>query len=326
MASELASEADSCEAVLYREVTVEVAAEEVDAFSDALLENGALAVSIEDKDANTPNENAIFGEPGMAQESAAWQHSRLVVLFNALQSPENIIQAARASLGLPPLQDFGIQTVPDQNWVQLTQMQSGPLHIGQKTWVVPSWTIQFEAPKDAIVDAVVIELDPGLAFGSGSHPTTQLCIAWLEQNISAEQTVLDYGCGSGILAILAAKYGATQVHGVDIDPQALEAARYNSQRNHVSVHYALPDSLDQNIAEGSSRPSAFFDVVVANILANPLKELAPVLLTYLKKGGQLVLSGILQEQAEAVISAYQPWLNLSIWQSLDGWVCLHGTK
>lgn len=194
--------------------------------------------------------------------------------------------------------------------MRLTQSQFEPIHIGEKIWVVPSW---HDAPQP---DALVLELDPGLAFGTGSHPTTRLCMEWLEQTVQPGQTVLDYGCGSGILAILAKKCGAGRVTGVDIDPQAVEAARHNSERNRADVTYSLPDDC----------PDGEFDIVVANILSNPLKLMASMLASKVKPGGRIALSGVLARQADEVASVYARYIDIAVWREHEGWVCLAGTR
>ena len=181
---------------------------------------------------------------------------------------------------------------------------------GVSIWVVPSW---HEAPEP---DAVILELDPGLAFGTGSHPTTRLCMQWLEQNVRAGETVLDYGCGSGILAIVAKKLGAGDTVGIDIDPNAVEASRYNAERNRVTASFALTESVSETT----------YDLVVANILSNPLKLMAAMLSARVRPGGRLILSGVLERQADEVAAAYAPWIAMSVWRSEDGWVCLHGTR
>jgi ribosomal protein L11 methyltransferase len=202
--------------------------------------------------------------------------------------------------------------VEEQDWVRLTQSQFEPIHIGKNIWVVPSW---HDAPDP---DGLVLELDPGLAFGTGSHPTTRLCMEWLEAHPPVGQTVLDYGCGSGILAMIAKKLGAASVAGVDIDPQAIESARYNSERNRCEIDYYLPEVF------GASPQPKTFDVVVANILSSPLKLMAPMLSSRVAPGGMLVLSGILVRQAEEVAEAYAPFIKLSVWAEHDGWVVLSG--
>ena len=220
----------------YRELVVELAREYAEALSDALLELGALSVSVEDADADTPDEQPLFGEPGLTPDRTAWQHSRVIALLSPDHEPAVLLAAAANDIGLQAAPAFDVCEVEEQDWVRLTQSQFEPIHIGERIWVVPSW---HDAPEP---DALVLELDPGLAFGTGSHPTTRLCMEWLEQSVKPGQSVLDYCCGSGILAILAQKCGANPVVGIDIDPQAVESARQNSERNRADVTYGLPDN------------------------------------------------------------------------------------
>lgn len=294
------------------EIVIEVAREQAEALSDALMEADALSVSIEDADVGTDAEKPLFGEPGMEPAGTAWNRSKVVVLVSADSDMAALVAHAARQAGLPHAPDFAVRNVADQDWVRLTQSQFDPIRIGNAIWVVPSW---HDAPDP---DAVVLELDPGLAFGTGSHPTTRLCMEWLERHLPTGASVLDYGCGSGILGILAAKLGSTAVVGVDIDPQALESARHNAERNHCV--------LDLHSAESFTRvaPGAVYDVVVANILAGPLQSLVPVLTGRIAAGGWLVLSGILAEQADDVISAYVPHVQLAVVGSLEGWVALAG--
>jgi ribosomal protein L11 methyltransferase len=294
----------------YRELVVELAREHAEALSDALLDLGALSVSVEDADADTPDEQPLFGEPGLTPERTAWQRSRVVALLDAQHEPAVLLAAAANALGLADTPAFSVREVAEQDWVRLTQSQFEPIPIGEKIWVVPSW---HDAPEP---DALVLELDPGLAFGTGSHPTTRLCMEWLEQTVQPGQSVLDYGCGSGILAILARKCGAQPVLGIDIDPQAVEAARQNSVRNHVDVTYGLPDDC----------PAGEFDIVVANILSNPLKLMASMLASKVKPGGRIALSGVLARQAEEVASVYARYIDIAVWREHEGWVCLAGTR
>ncbi|MEM5343907.1 50S ribosomal protein L11 methyltransferase [Paraburkholderia azotifigens] len=294
----------------YRELVVELAREHAEALSDALLELGALSVSVEDADADTPDEQPLFGEPGLTPERAAWTHSRVIALLAPEHEPAVLLAAAANELGLADTPSFSVREVEEQDWVRLTQSQFDPIPIGERIWVVPSW---HDAPDP---DALVLELDPGLAFGTGSHPTTRLCMEWLEQSVQTDQSVLDYGCGSGILAILAKKCGANPVFGIDIDPQAVESARQNSERNHADVTYGLPDDC----------PEGEFDIVVANILSNPLKLMASMLSSKVKPGGRIALSGILARQAEEVASVYRQWIDIAVWREHEGWVCLAGTR
>ena len=295
---------------MYRELVVEVARAQAEALSDALLDLGVLSVSVEDADADTPDEQPMFGEPGLTPPDTAWQHSRVVALVGEDQDAAVLLAAAVNELGLAESPAFTLRDVEEQDWVRLTQSQFEPMQIGQRIWVVPSW---HDAPD---TDALILELDPGLAFGTGSHPTTHLCLAWLEAELPRGATLLDYGCGSGILAIAARKLGAGPTQAVDIDAQAVQSTVFNAEVNHVELQAMLPDGL----AEGT------FEVVVANILSNPLKVLAPMLAGRVAAGGHLVLSGVLERQAEEVAAAYAPWIAMSVWRARDGWVCLHGRR
>ncbi|MDN7426664.1 50S ribosomal protein L11 methyltransferase [Burkholderia sp. AU16741] len=294
----------------YRELVVELAREHAEALSDALLDLGALSVSVEDADADTPDEQPLFGEPGLVPDRTAWQHSRVVALLSADHEPAVLLAAAANEIGLAETPKFVVREVEEQDWVRLTQSQFEPIPIGERIWVVPSW---HDAPDP---DALVLELDPGLAFGTGSHPTTRLCMEWLEQSVEPGQSVLDYGCGSGILAILAKKCGANPVIGIDIDPQAVESARQNSERNRAEVTYGLPDAC----------PDGEFDIVVANILSNPLKLMASMLASKVKPGGRIALSGVLARQADEVAAVYARYVDISVWREHEGWVCLAGTR
>ncbi|RQV06407.1 50S ribosomal protein L11 methyltransferase [Burkholderia cenocepacia] len=294
----------------YRELVVELAREHAEALSDALLDLGALSVSVEDADADTPDEQPLFGEPGLVPDRTAWQHSRVVALLSADHEPAVLLAAAANEIGLAETPKFVVREVEEQDWVRLTQSQFEPISIGERIWVVPSW---HDAPDP---DALVLELDPGLAFGTGSHPTTRLCMEWLEQSVKPGQSVLDYGCGSGILAILAKKCGANPVIGIDIDPQAVESARQNSERNRAEVTYGLPDAC----------PEGEFDIVVANILSNPLKLMASMLASKVKPGGRIALSGVLARQADEVAAVYARYVDISVWREHEGWVCLAGTR
>ncbi|CAM2149623.1 ribosomal protein L11 methyltransferase [Pararobbsia alpina] len=293
----------------YRELVIEIGREHAEALSDALMDLGALSVSVEDADADTPDEQPLFGEPGLTPEREAWTHSRVIALVSPDAEPDVLLAAAANELDLEQVPSHTVRDVANEDWVRLTQSQFDPIPIGKRIWVVPSW---HDAPDP---DALILELDPGLAFGTGSHPTTRLCMEWLEQTVHGGESVLDYGCGSGILAILAHKCGARRVVGVDIDPQAVDAARSNSERNHAVVDYALPDDA----------PDGQFDIVVANILSNPLKLMASMLSSRVRAGGQLALSGVLARQAEEVIAAYAPYIALTVWREHEGWVCLSGS-
>ncbi|MEE2976902.1 MAG: 50S ribosomal protein L11 methyltransferase [Pseudomonadota bacterium] len=294
----------------YRECVLEVARDDAEALSEALFDLGALSVSVEDADADTPEEQPLFGEPGHEPTRLAWNRSRVVALLAEDADPALLVAAAANEINLAPLPAYTVREVEEQDWVRVTQSQFEPIHIGEHIWVVPSW---HDAPEP---DAVVLELDPGLAFGTGSHPTTRLCMEWLEQHVQPGERTLDYGCGSGILAIVAKKLGAGETVGVDIDPNAVEASRYNAERNHVEATFALPDDA----------PEGTFDLVVANILSNPLKLMAAMLCARVRPGGRLILSGVLERQAEEVAAAYASAIPLTVWCARDGWVCLHGVK
>jgi len=276
-----------------------------EALADALMDAGALSASIEDRDAGTPEEAPQFGEPGL-EDPKAWQRNWVVALLEA----DTDVPALLRRLGLPADHERWIETVAEQDWVRLTQSQFDPIRISERLWIVPSW----HEPPDP--NAVCIELDPGLAFGTGSHPTTRLCLGWLESNLRAGQSVCDYGCGSGILAIAAARLGAGRVWGVDIDPQAVAAARDNAGRKRVAADFHLPEDA----------PAEPADVLVANILTNPLKALMPLLAGLVRPGGALVLSGILDSQADEVMAVYGAAFDLSVWAREEGWVCLAGRR
>ena len=277
----------------------------IEDLSDALEALDALSVSVEDADAQTPAEQALFGEPGMPAPKAGWQRSRVVALFQ--QEAQ-----AREAAALLAQQDFfegcetvGVRLVADQDWVRLTQSQFAPVEITPTFWIVPSW---HEPPAAA---EQVIRLDPGLAFGTGTHPTTRMCLRWIAQRDLSAQRVLDYGCGSGILAIGAAKHGAAEIVAVDIDPAAVESTQINAANNHVTLQAGLPE-----LAKGD------FNLVLANILATPLKVLAPLLCGHVQAGGHLVLAGILERQADELKQAYAPWLALEVADSEDGWILM----
>jgi ribosomal protein L11 methyltransferase len=266
---------------------------------------------VEDADEGTDAERPLFGEPGMEPAEAAWEHSRVVALADADADHAAIVAEAAAACDIAP-PSYTLRNVAEQDWVRLTQSQFEPIHIGKNIWVVPSW---HDVPDP---NGLVLELDPGLAFGTGSHPTTRLCMEWLEAHPPKGATVLDYGCGSGILAMVASKLSAGKVYGVDIDPQAIESARYNSERNRCKIAYFLPEEFT------ATSPTETFGVVVANILSSPLKLMAPMLSSRVAPGGFLVLSGILARQADEVAAAYAPFIALSVWAEHDGWVALSG--
>jgi ribosomal protein L11 methyltransferase len=292
---------------VYVSLRFDVDAGAADAWSDALLDAGASSVDVSDPHAGAPAEVAVYAEPGSA--TRWWPLSRVAALFPAEADAEAALAAAARALGLPrpPAERTG---VAEQDWVRLTQSQFGPIRIDDGLWIVPTWSTP---PEPAAINLV---LDPGLAFGTGSHPTTRLCLQWLRETVRGGERVLDYGCGSGILAIGAARLGAGAVLGTDIDPQAIDASRANARANAVAATFALPDALEARTA----------DVLVANILANPLVVLAPLLAGRTTPGGRIALSGILVDQAEEVVAAYAPWFTLAAWRTADGWVLLTGVR
>ena len=290
-------------------LTVMADAQHADNLSDVLLELGALSVDIHDADADTPQEQAVFGEPGEPPPHL-WLHNHVTALFAETTPIDTIMQQAAQSLGWPQLPPYRTENLADHDWVRLTQSQFNPIRISPRLWIVPTW----HTPADP--GAINITLDPGLAFGTGSHPTTRLCLRWLDANIKGGETVLDYGCGSGILTIAALKLGAASALGIDLDAQAVQASRDNAVANQVAANFYLPDDA----------PSQSADVVVANILTNPLKVLAPLLAGATRAGGQIVLSGILSAQAEDVMTIYAQWFDLKPPITEEGWVCLSGVK
>lgn len=292
----------------YIALRFDTAAAAAEAWSDALLDAGALSVDVSDPGAGTDAESPLYGEPG-EPVVIAWPLSRVAALFAHDADPGAVIAAAASALAWPQ-PAFETSPVPEQDWVRLTQAQFGPIAIAPGFYIVPTWS---EAPDPA---AINLRLDPGLAFGTGSHPTTRLCLEWLKAHIAGGEAVLDYGCGSGILAIAAAKLGASHVTGTDVDPQALTASRANAQANGVDIAVVAPDALALRAV----------DIVVANILANPLILLAPALSARVRPGGRIALAGILAPQAAAVTAAYARWFTLGSWREDDGWVLLTGTR
>ncbi len=298
------------------ELTLHCPEERVEILSEALEVLDALSVSVEDADAQTPAEQALFGEPGMPPPKDGWQRSVIKALF----ATQTIASSAASTVALQDFfdncQSLGIAEVADQDWVRLTQSQFAPVEITPEFWIVPTW---HQAPAAA---RKVITLDPGLAFGTGTHPTTRMCLRWTARHGVQGQRVLDYGCGSGILAIGAALYGATDIDAVDIDEAAVQSTRDNAMANQVTLKAGLPDA-----AQGQ------YHTVLANILATPLKVLAPLLCNYVQKGvpkgqgigtptGNLVLAGILERQADELKAAYAPYAKLQVTDSEDGWILM----
>jgi ribosomal protein L11 methyltransferase len=279
--------------------------------SDALMDElDALSVSVEDFDADTPDERALFGEPGMPVAQQGWQRSVVKALFSTEAAATQAATLLLAQEGASDLHVQQLQAVPEQDWVRITQSQFAPVEITPTFWIVPTW---HEPPAHA---QHVIRLDPGLAFGTGTHPTTRMCLRWIAAHGQFAQTgvrVLDYGCGSGILAIGAALHGAADIDAVDIDPAAVASSLANAQANGVALKAGLPDACKGQYA-----------VVLANILATPLKLLAPLLCGHVAQAGHLVLAGILERQADELIEAYAPWLSLQVADSQDGWILMTG--
>lgn len=279
--------------------------DQVEALSEALMELDALAVSVEDADADTPAEQALFGEPGMAVPKEGWQRSTLAALFPGEAEATEAATVLLAQDWTSGVHVQAIREVPDEDWVRLTQSQFAPVEVTPEFWIVPTW---HEPPAGA---QRVIRLDPGLAFGTGTHPTTRMCLRWTARHAQPWSRVLDYGCGSGILAIGAALHGARSIDAVDIDPAAVQSTLDNARANGVTLNAGLPD-----LARGE------YPLVLANILATPLKLLAPLLCEHVAPGGHLVLAGILERQADELKSAYAPWLALEVSDAEDGWILM----
>lgn len=286
----------------------------VEAVSDALGDElGALSVSVEDADADTDAEQALFGEPGLPAPSPGWNRSTLRALFEDRDQAEAAATLLLAQEWAAGLHVQALQELADQDWVRITQSQFEPIPITPAFWIVPSW---HQPPADAVR---VIRLDPGLAFGTGTHPTTRMCLRWVATQAESGAAgrfdrVLDYGCGSGILAIAAALHGARSVDAVDIDPAAVASTQANAATNGVQVASGLPDQ-----AQG------LYTTVLANILATPLKLLAPLLCSHLAPGASVVLAGILSRQTAELQAAYAPWVSLAVADEQEGWVLLTGT-
>jgi ribosomal protein L11 methyltransferase len=282
----------------------------VEPVSDALADElEALAVSVEDADAGTDSELPLFGEPGLPAPLPGWDRSTLKALFGTEAEAEAAAALLLAQDWTAGLHVQALQAVPEHDWVRLTQSQFEPVFIAPGFWIVPSW---HRPPAEA---TRVIRLDPGLAFGTGTHPTTRMCLRWAAAHARPWARVLDYGCGSGILAIGAALHGALSVDAVDIDPAAVQATVANAQANGVTLAAGLPD-----------RASGEYPLVLANILASPLKLLAPLLCGHVASGGDLVLAGILERQADELKAAYAPWLVLEMADAEDGWILMTGHK
>lgn len=291
---------------------ISVDAVHAEVLSDGLLELGALSVDMHDAAAGTTREQPLFGEPG-EPATQIWFDTEVTALFSEDTDIPAVMLAVTQIAQLSRQPDYRLAHIEEQDWVRLTQSQFNPIQISSRLWIVPTW----HQPPDA--SAINLVLDPGLAFGTGSHPTTKLCLSWLDVNLQKGDMVLDYGCGSGILAIAALKLGASHVSGIDIDHHAVAASCENAKRNQC-------DPAKIKFTATHIEATTQFDVVVANILANPLMILAPILVSAIRPGGQIALSGILKEQATEVVSVYEQWFNMQIAGEEEGWILLTGTK
>ncbi len=294
----------------WQSLVIEVPGAVAECLSDALLEAGALSASVEDANMGTAAEEPRYAEPTFDQRADPWPHSRINAMFEMDVDVKRALAQAADACMLSTSVNARIEILDDKDWVRHTQSQFEPIQITKRIWIVPSW----HANPDPT--AINIVLDPGLAFGSGSHPTTQLCAAWLEQRMTPGASLIDYGCGSGILAIIASRLGAGHLCGVDIDPVAVTTAQENAQANGVTGLFI----------DGTTRIDHQADLVVANILANPLKILAPVLAQLTRSGGQLVLAGLLVEQIESVSACYAPYFQMSTFDTQGDWAALEGVR
>ena len=300
---------------MFAEFQILLPADALDAWTDALLAAGALSVSVEDDDRDTPDESALYGEPGEEPPDPAWRNNRVSVLVDRDADIGELLATAARDLDAAPPAAIACKAVDDCDWVRQTQAQFAPIAVG-RIWIVPSW----HTPPDP--QAINIRIDPGAAFGTGAHPTTRLCLQWMERNPPTGLSVLDYGCGSGILSICAAALGAADVVGVDIDPAAIATAGHNAQENRVTVRYTAPEAF-------AEEPERRFDLVIANILANPIMVLAPMLAHRVRPGGTILLSGILERQAQAIIDTFlqaDPRMALAVVAQDEGWVAIAGTR
>ncbi len=296
------------------ELSLLVLQNEAEIICEALDQLGSLSVSVEDADANTNAEQALFSEPNYSSDENTrwWNRSIVTALFQTQEATKDAAAILQQQDFFTQSQVLSIKKVPEQDWVRITQAQFTPIAITPEFWIVPSW---HDIPKTAKYS---IKLDPGLAFGTGTHPTTSMCLRWLinNKNILPTSQVLDYGCGSGILAIAAAKLGARQIDAVDIDRDAVEATKLNAQSNNVAIRYGCPDLVNPANAQ--------YDLVIANILAIPLQVLAPLLCAHIAHKGHLLLAGILKRQAQELQDTYKPYIELQVIDTEDDWILMHG--
>jgi ribosomal protein L11 methyltransferase len=293
------------------ELSLTVRAEQQPRVEEALDDLGALSITLQDADAETPDEQAIF-EPGVG-ELPLWPTITLNALFDADSDRRGLSEALGELLPWLEPDHMQFRDVADEDWERAWMDQFKPMPFGRRLWIYP-WNI--EPPADD--DIVVVRLDPGLAFGSGTHPTTALCLAWLDSLDLKGKSITDFGCGSGILAIAALKLGAASAVGVDNDPQALTASADNAERNEVDDRLALflPEDLDAEPA----------DVFIANILAGPLGELAPTFAAAAKPGAPFAISGILKGQEEELLARYAEWFDELRVDTLEDWVRISGRR
>lgn len=287
---------------------IEAESSQAERLADTLMDIGALSVTIEDALAGTTLEEPIFGEPGEPVDQL-WRRSRIVVLFEEDTDVASLVATASTNNHLAP-PPFSVERIQENDWVRMTQTQFDPISISPRLWIIPSW---HEPP---LPEAINLQLDPGLAFGTGNHPTTRLCLEWLDKHITGDECIIDYGCGSGILAIAALKLGASRAIGVDIDAQALQASLTNTQQNGVTAEFYSPEQM----------LPIKCDMLIANILANPLRMLAGLLASHVRIGGRIVLSGILAEQADELSAIYSAWFDMDPPVFDEGWTRLTGTR
>lgn len=318
----------------FKQIIITTASEYCDIISNLFFELGALSVTTEDAHAGTDLERPIFDEPGEATDNM-WSDSIVTVLTTYDTSTSAWIKQIESIIHKKL--NYTVDILEDEDWVRKTQSQFNPIKVADNLYIVPSW---HESPNP---HAVVINLDPGLAFGTGSHPTTFMCLEWLSANTCDATNLLDYGCGSGILAITAKKLGVKEVYGTDIDPLALEASNSNAAQNSIivltnsivkqnSMTLTSNEAANNNVTQNGTvsfclpeqLPKQEFDIVVANILSNPLRILAPALATLTKN--KLILSGILAEQADELITIYSQWFSVKIAKIMDGWALLECNK